>query len=225
MWAWWQEKKLKAILPVHQIQSDWLKQGWFIFFGKLLSLENKTLDKLCEEIISIFEELLPIYVEIEKGYFGIETLKTDSKGGSVFVFDNTTKQPTIPTSYSREQISIDPQARHAEIQKKLGRNLKSKYVEQNVAVENPIGRNKIDLVLRQEDSYTFFEIKTAHNALLCIRQAIGQLLEYAYYPNAENAKKLVIVSEHQLDENAEKYLNFLKTKFGLPLDYQQVTID
>jgi hypothetical protein len=139
----------------------------------------------------------------------------------VFKSNNISKQG----AYKKQGAEVKPEDRHAQIQEKLALRLKEKFGEENVSVENSLRNERIDVVLKEGKEFTFYEIKTANDALLCIRQAIGQLLEYAYYPNAENAKKLVIVSKHQLDENAEKYLNFLKAKFGLPLDYQQVTID
>jgi hypothetical protein len=48
---------------------------------------------------------------------------------------------------------------------------------------------RIDLVVRTGEGYEFYEIKTYGSARACIREAIGQLLEYAMWPGAEPARQ------------------------------------
>lgn len=55
-----------------------------------------------------------------------------------------------------------------------------KYGYENVSFEHRIGGKKIDIVLRDNNSFVFYEIKSNNSAKACIRDAIGQLLEYAY---------------------------------------------
>jgi len=62
----------------------------------------------------------------------------------------------------------------------------------------------------------------AMSARSCIREAISQLLEYAFWPGAQEAEKLIVVGEPSLDRDAEQYLATLRARFGLPLEYRQV---
>src|SRR5439155_11622950 len=39
----------------------------------------------------------------------------------------------------------------------------------------------------------FFDVKTEPTVKLCIRAAVGQLLEYSYYPSEERATNLIVV--------------------------------
>ena len=55
----------------------------------------------------------------------------------------------------------------------------------------------------------------------CIRQAIGQLLEYSYWPGSNQADRLIVVGEPELDSDAREYLEMLRNEFGLPIHYQQ----
>jgi hypothetical protein len=64
-------------------------------------------------------------------------------------------------------------------------------------------------------------VKTATSARACIREAIGQLLEYSLWPEAQFASRLVVVGEAALDEVATQYLANLKSYFNLPLEYEQ----
>jgi glycosyltransferase involved in cell wall biosynthesis len=81
--------------------------------------------------------------------------------------------------------------------------------------------SKIDLVLQERNGLTFFEFKVGKPLQACIRDALGQLLEYAYYPKGQRAKKLVIVAPHGLDRNSQGFLNALRTRLKLPIYYRQ----
>ena len=77
------------------------------------------------------------------------------------------------------------------------------------------------MAVRQDGEYTYYEIKTGLSAQSCIREALGQLLEYSYWPRAESATRLVIVGEPPLDKNARAYLENLRKQFSLPLEYRR----
>jgi hypothetical protein len=102
--------------------------------------------------------------------------------------------------------------------------LEKKYGAQNVSIENFCCRNRIDAVVKYNSEYFFYEIKIANTARSCIRQAIGQLLEYAYWPGEKKASRIIIVGEHPLREDGNKYLEFLNTEFSIPIKYLQVVI-
>jgi hypothetical protein len=69
---------------------------------------------------------------------------------------------------------------------------------------------------------TFFEIKIAPSARSALREAVGQLLEYAYWPNAGRANELVVVGEAAPTEETKQYLDNLRRRFGLGLSYRQL---
>jgi hypothetical protein len=50
---------------------------------------------------------------------------------------------------------------------------------------------------------------------------LGQLLEYSYWPGAQQAARLVIIGEQPLDNNARAYLETLQMQFSLPVEYMQ----
>lgn len=112
---------------------------------------------------------------------------------------------------------------HNKIQNELYARLCDQFGQENVGTENPTGDGtSIDLVVKQDAGLTFYEIKTAGTLKACIRQAIPQLLEYAFWKGTyDRAKRLVIVSPHELTEEAKIYLEFLKEQFKLPLEYEQ----
>jgi hypothetical protein len=82
-----------------------------------------------------------------------------------------------------------------------------------VGLENNINGGKIDVVVKDNDGYIFYEIKTGNNSASCIRQALGQLFEYEFYPGKQNTKKIVVVGEPMIDGETNSYLNYLKNTF------------
>src|SRR5690606_36532617 len=131
-----------------------------------------------------------------------------------------------PKKTGRIRISAgkgDKQAEllHNEIQSQLFDYLVANYGHENVGTELDTGRGTaIDVVVKKGEAFRYYEIKTADTVKACIRQAIPQLLEYAYWNGDANAvEKLIIVSPHPITEEAEVYLSFLREQFGLPIRY------
>jgi hypothetical protein len=76
----------------------------------------------------------------------------------------------------------------------------------NVSGEQDCGNGTpIDVCTSNGKGYIYYELKTASTPQGCIRQAIGQLMEYSYWPGAQEAGALVIVGEHPLDDESETY--------------------
>jgi hypothetical protein len=68
------------------------------------------------------------------------------------------------------------------------------------------------------------QIKTALSPRACLREALGQLMEYAYWPGAFEAKRLIVCGESALDGDGETYLSQLKNRFTLPIEYEQIIL-
>ncbi|MEP0936527.1 MAG: hypothetical protein ABJH44_05615 [Balneola sp.] len=117
---------------------------------------------------------------------------------------------------------------HEEIKENIFNQLNTEYLGTPIKVgtENPTGFGKqIDLVISDpEKGDTFYEIKTASSALACIREAMGQIIEYCYYPDSQNAKRLVIVSPNKLSASDELYISHIRHSLGIELYYQRYSI-
>ena len=84
----------------------------------------------------------------------------------------------------------------------------------------------IDVSVQTEQELILFEIKSDLEPRTVIRQALGQILEYAYHPNRSHALpvQLVIVGRRPLTASDADYLKYLTTRFSLPLSYRVVEI-
>ena len=79
--------------------------------------------------------------------------------------------------------------------------------------------NFIDLTGRDPDCVTYYELKTQPTARMCIRQAIGQLLDYSHYPGSYRADRLVVVGEAPSTDEDRAYLKLVREGFKLPIQY------
>jgi hypothetical protein len=201
------------------IPPELIKEGVFIFLGI-----RQPIDHLDYEAgTKAMDRLLPLYLYTESGgkieYSRLhrESWKFHFKAGC------TPKASSANASLAKKQLDI--QLRHNDIQTSLYQKLSEKYGCNNIGTELSSGNGtSVDLVVKCPEEYWFYEIKTAHTAKACIRQAIGQLLEYSYWPNNQEATRLVIVGEPSFDEEAKRYLEILKARFSLPLEYESVEI-
>ena len=79
--------------------------------------------------------------------------------------------------------------------------------------------NRVDISIRRKDYTGFLEIKPADSAREAIRLALGQLLEYAHYPETDKAQNLVVVSDAAPGSDDERYIQKLQQRYDIPLCY------
>ncbi|MBS1665351.1 MAG: hypothetical protein JST68_30185 [Bacteroidetes bacterium] len=80
--------------------------------------------------------------------------------------------------------------------------------------------SRIDIVRKtKEDQVIFYEIKTYPKAAISIRMALGQLLEYAFYPERPFTGELCIVSHVPATKTDLTYLKHMGEKIGIKIGY------
>lgn len=127
------------------------------------------------------------------------------------------------TSQSFRKAKILPEKelsqRHKEISESLERYLTKKNKDSKIFRETQY----IDMVLITLDKKIYYEIKTHSKVIYCLREAIGQLLQYCYYQKADTypfADELIIIGEPIPNKYDVKYLQMLRKKYNLNLFYQ-----
>ena len=220
MQMWYYDNNIRSKnSKVNTITNELKKNHTFIFIGKYFSKETHEITKEdCTNILETFDDLLDLYifVENEKG----KKILEDYSGEFVFKPGINEFQKQYFVNQVSQNRTID--AIHKLIQESIYNNFIKQYGKSNVGVENSSGYGThIDLVVNDNSNYTFYEIKTNNSIRKCIREALPQLLEYAYYPNRNIASKLIIVSENEITNDAKNYLNKLRKEFSIPVYYQQ----
>ncbi|MGP1716568.1 MAG: hypothetical protein ACTS9Y_05255 [Methylophilus sp.] len=143
-----------------------------------------------------------------------------------FTFRNGHRSRVGTARYSSSKQGGEKDLQHNRMQDALYDLLVKKYGRSNVGTENNAGNGTfIDAVARHGKEYTFFEVKTALTVTRCIREAIGQLLEYAHYDKKIAIKSLVIIGLQPITKEADSYLESLRKTYKLPLNYNQLKIE
>ncbi len=141
-----------------------------------------------------------------------------------FYFRPAAPPANLPETIIRrfEHRAVEFPYLHGKIQQGLYNWLKEQYGEEQVSHEQPTGSggSRIDLAVQlAANEYVFYEIKTFNSLMICIRLAMGQLLEYAFFPTGRQASRLVIVSYHRPEQSALDYLENIRQQTGLPVYY------
>ncbi len=115
---------------------------------------------------------------------------------------------------------------HNELQTALYNALVKIHGNDCVRTELPTGLGtSIDLVVKTATFCWFYEIKVAKSLKACIRQALPQLLEYAYWrDDTDVADRLYIASKFAMTKDANAFIELLRSRFDLPLYYEQIKL-
>ena len=134
---------------------------------------------------------------------------------------------TTPTSEEEKKIkktfeagTVEYVNRHDKIQNGFLKYLQNIYGVNNVRREcTSYGQARIDIVRETPDGPIFYEVKSYNHLSTSLRVALGQLFEYNFYPDVQNAIKIVLVSDLPPDNEFEKYIIHLNKFIKIPLSY------
>lgn len=91
-----------------------------------------------------------------------------------------------------------------------------KYDYKHVYIE----KSRVDIkAVKHDGNWDYFEIKT-DSPKRSIRNAIGQVMEYAYYPGVERAQNIIVVGDREPDGDSIVYLDYLRNRFDIPITYR-----
>lgn len=202
--------------------------GWQSYPVSTFEMFNFRFRPNTDDVI-IFEKPIEIpHWKTELGSLRYKLLakKTEAKGGEnsdgKYVFQPGHNQTKTGVTTSVQHLRIIKKSLvHKKIQELMFTQLVKVYGSDRVSTEQATGFGTcIDVVVRTDSGDIFYEVKTGAGALRCIREALGQILEYAYFPKEILAKKLIIVTPHSIDNRLKGYLAHLRSQTGLNLYYQ-----
>jgi hypothetical protein len=217
MWHW--RNGRSTDYPPGPISPELVAKGVFVFLGKIRPVENLDYDA----VLADMDRLLPLYKYVESDG---EAGPLSVPGETRFNFRAGCAPKLSATTASYAERALDVNLRHNLLQVALYRNLVAEYGPDNVGTEVPTGVGTIiDLVVRRPNDYWFFEIKTFESPRACIREALGQLLEYAFWPGSSAASRFVVVGESPIDNDVLEYCRRLRERFSLPIEYLQLALE
>jgi hypothetical protein len=125
------------------------------------------------------------------------------------------------TEIRRAMEETDVTHIHYQMQLSLYNSLVAVHGPDKVSCEGATSSGRpADVIVSLPDGYELFEIKTARAPRDCVREAFGQLLEYAYWPGSPNFNALWVVGPSPIDSETQEHLNGLRERFGIPVGYR-----
>jgi hypothetical protein len=227
MWEWIKEdgerkrSKNNAPSPIKWNRQAVLRQSPFIFLGRL-RLDNEIDYEL---ILSDFDRLLPLYEFVESDWDLVRDNRIlEDVAGFEFEPREVNKATHAAAIITGKRLQVE--LRENKLQAALRYHLTSIYGAENVSPEQRLSTMRgylyrTDITVRRGKDYWFYEAKIGPTVRQCIRKALGQLLEYSFWPGHPEASKLIVIGEPPLSAEARHYLTRLKRKFSLPIEYQQ----
>jgi hypothetical protein len=123
------------------------------------------------------------------------------------------RSETLRIRAAQDPTTVDP--RHVRLQNRLYDALCAKYGKAAVSYEDGC----VDLKATTPEGVVFFEIKITTTAKKCIREALGQLVEYAVYPQDNRSIQWVVVGDAPVTGDDLAYLTHLRATYNVPLYY------
>lgn len=158
-----------------------------------------------------------------------QVLSTLSKNENVIfnnVFENYgktifgSKLPEIRNLPERYYSSKVIEIEHTKLQQMLIERLQKRYAK-NKQIELPgiyieallNGGKKADLLLSQKNGITLYEVKTYDNPMKCIRDALGQLLEYKWRLEkmGYSVCEMIVVGPEKETEESKTFIAYMNT--------------
>lgn len=137
--------------------------------------------------------------------------------------ESTANLCTAPTQRKASSaVTVDPV--HNRMQLRLVEALKVEHPGKTVSRE----KNYVDVTVEDETTIWIYEIKSDLTPRSVLRNAIGQLLEYAYY-GTSRTKRVVLTAVGrrtlETDVEAKEFLDSLKAQFNLEINYRDISGD
>ncbi len=129
-------------------------------------------------------------------------------------------EETVSRSSSPEEIKT--KHIHNELMRRLYDYLSEQYGEENVGTENRIGTKKIDVVVKIPNGYNIYEIKSDPEPRNCIREAMGQILDYAYFECEDTIHQMTIVGKTPETKEVNAYLKTFRNEKSLEIYYMSI---
>lgn len=217
MWHWVDGTR-SPNYPASPILDQLVKLNTFVFLGRACHPESINPGL----VLADFDRLLPLYLATE----GVDVTRANAvvaNGRGAISFKAGCPQRVKWTTASKISQTININLRHAAIQQALYDRLVLEFGYETVGTENMcLCGGRVDAVVRFRETFKLYEIKTATSARACIREAIGQLTDYAFWPIESAVEALFVVGEPPLSDDEVSYLHRLNEYLPVPLSYIQV---
>jgi len=113
--------------------------------------------------------------------------------------------------------------KHNRLQQRLYDELVSEYLGQDVKVV--LEENYVDIKVSSNDFVKLYEVKARGTASDCIRDALGQVLAYAYRDSSVCVKEIIVAGECAPTPKEAEFIEYLKNTLDIKFSYRAISLD
>lgn len=219
----WKDEMAKQIKEIDGDYRYFLNLKPEDFFNISFKPENTTLYKPQRALVNFDNNIGTYHYIFKKADKDIEKFSNKNRIRQFnFKASKFDKSTSTRKSFRKEKV-IQIRPLHDEIQESLYNYLLSQYNSNCISCETDTGINtRIDITVSTGGKLILYEVKTYPSIMISIRMALGQLLEYAFWPEPiTTIHELIIVSHLEPDEVDKRYIKFLRKKTQINVSYQQ----
>jgi hypothetical protein len=202
-------------------------------FSKHLPIGNAAKEKLRAQLMRCAEangERITASSQASHQFFNkprprsVISRKRERNAGARYLTRSTRLEVTLKNvedlAYRIHNRTVKATREHNKLQNRLYEYLVRKFGVKKVRME----QNRVDIEVRDGNNVTLYELKPFANPLLCIREALGQILLYGWQCSSESGVnlKLTIVGPSALADEEKGFLLYLGRQFGNKVEYVAV---
>ena len=162
-----------------------------------------------------FEKIFGSYASLESTASS-ETLDSDEGDGAEPLEEDRINEKNTESMIRTVSYSAIISQTHNKIQNAFAKNLKEQFPDDVVRTES----NYVDVKRENATDIFLYEVKPFNSAYRCIREGIGQLLDYSFsLKNSEKQVHLIIVGMVKPNDHDKKFIKFVKKGLNLPFEY------
>jgi hypothetical protein len=186
------------------------------------STKRTPTSELYENIISrkpigmnVYEYGNSLWQEFGKRKQQSASTNTKKDGRSEAISKNTDSQArTVNTTYIATQ-------KHNLIQNKLYDILVAEHGKNSVFLE----KDFVDIKVILLDRILLYEVKSDSYAEVCVRNALGQIINYCFKEKTGKLFELIVVGQYKPVDSEIEFVNFIKSNLNIKFDYQWLSIE
>lgn len=168
---------------------------------------------------SVYEFMRQLYDQF--GHKSKESAYSNRKIGSRRIKRVASKNRNTKTQIRTVTRSYVAVQRHNKLQEALRELLIAEHGKDSVLLEE----NYVDLKLIKPNHIIFYEVKSCAYASDCVKEALGQILQYSLNDTDVRPKKHVIVGQYPATKEDEKYIKYVKKNLKVNFEYMNVDLD
>jgi hypothetical protein len=217
LWMWHHSPDGRSdITPPRPIADGEMTPRYFNFLGLATTFHAPDYDRM----IATFNRVLPLYLYSEGGP---SVVSAPSKVAIAFKPGFAVGVTCTTATITAKSTPVN--LRHKLIQQALYDLLIAQHGAEHVGGEQPSdGGGLIDMVVETPTKRILFEVKTASTARGCVREALGQVIDYALWPGSRTVDEIVIVGEEEATPTEEDYVSLLAKSLPIPISYRSVKV-